>query len=90
MRLTLNIEVYPQDITVQLIKQRINGRLSENRGFCLIIGGPGARAPDPMLLTFMIQCFGLTPYRGYGDCRDCVIHAARNVMFLLLSERSPA
>ena len=38
----------------------------------------------------MIRCFGITPYRGAGEGRDCVIHAACNVMFLLLGERSAA
>ena len=32
----------------------------------------------------------MTLYRGDGEGRDCVIHAASNVMFLLLFERSAA
>ena len=87
VRLTINIEGYPYEIAVQLIKQRIHGWLSENRGFCLIIGGPDARPPNPVLSTFMIRCFGVTPYRGNDKGRDCVIHAACNVTFLLLGER---
>ena len=30
------------------------------------------------------------PYRGDGEGRDCVIHAACNAMFLLVGERSAA
>ena len=88
MRLTINIEGYTREVAIPLIKQRTYEWLSENRGFCLIIGGPGARAPNPALSIFMIRCFGVTPYRGEGEGRDCVIHAACNVMFLLLGERS--
>ena len=87
MRLTINIEGYPREIPLQLIKQRIHDWLSENRGFCLIVGGPGARAPNLALSISMIRCFGITPYRGAGEGRDCVIHAACNDMFLLLGER---
>ena len=47
VRLTINIEDYPREIAVQLIKQRIYDWLNENRGFCLIIGSPGARVPNP-------------------------------------------
>ena len=90
VRLAIKIEFYPRGIVVQLIKQRIDGWLSENRVFYLIIGGPGARAPNPALSIFMIRCFGVTPYRGDGEGRDCIIHAACNVMFLLLGERSAA
>ena len=90
MRLTINIEGYPQGIAVKLIKQRINQWLSETRGFSLIIGGQGARAPNPALSIFTIRCFGVTLYRGDGEGRDCVIHAASNDMFLLLGERSAA
>ena len=89
-RLTINIEGYPREVAVQLIKQRIHDWLSQNRGFCLIIGGPGARAADPALSIFMVRYFGITPYRGYDECRDCLIHAAFNVMLLLLGERSAA
>ena len=90
LRLTINIEGYLYEIAIQLIKQCIHDWLSENRGFCLIIGGPGARAPNPVLSIFMIRCFGLTPYRSNDEGRDCVIHAACNVMFLLVGERSAA
>ena len=38
----------------------------------------------------MIRCFGVTPYRGDGEGRDCVIRAACNVMFLLLGNPSAA
>ena len=38
----------------------------------------------------MIRCFGVTPYSGAGVFRDYVFHAACNVMFLLLGERSAA
>ena len=55
-----------------------------------IIGGPGACLSIPALLIFMIWCFGMTHYRGDGEARDCVIHAACNVMFILLVERSGA
>ena len=64
--------------------------MNEDSGFGLIIRGPVAHAPNPSLSIFMIQCFGVTPYRGDGEGRDCVIHAACNVIFLLLSEISAA
>ena len=38
----------------------------------------------------MIRCFGVTPYWGDGEDRDCVIHAASNVMFLRLGQCSAA
>ena len=38
----------------------------------------------------MIWCIGVTPYRGDVECRDCVIQAACNKMFLFLGTRSAA
>ena len=38
----------------------------------------------------MIRCFRVTPYRSGGEGRGWVIHAACNLMFLLLGERSAA
>ena len=52
--------------------------------------GLGARAPNPALSILMIRCFGGTPYRSDGEGRGCVIHAACNVIFLLLVEASAA
>ena len=46
-RLAINIQGYPREIAVKLIKQRIHDWLSENRRFCFITGGPGAHAPNP-------------------------------------------
>ena len=90
VRLAINVEGYSREIIIPLIKQPIQDWLRENKGFCLIVGGPGARAPYPALSIFMIRCFGVTPYRGDGEGRDCVIHAACNIMFLLPGERSAA
>ena len=86
MRLTINIECHSREIAVPVIKQRIHDWLSESRGFYLIVGALGARAPNPVLSIFMIRCFGVTLYRVDGEGRDCVIHDACNVVFLLLSE----
>ena len=90
MRLTINIEGYTREIEVPLIKQRIHDWLNKNRGFRLIIEGTSARAPNSELSIFIIRCFGVTPYRGDGEGRDCVIHAACHAMLLLLGELSDA
>ena len=66
MRLTINIEGYPYEIAVQLIKQRIHDWLSENRGFCLIIGGPGARAPNSVLSIFVEALFRTSTEQKYS------------------------
>ena len=60
VRLTIEIESDPREVAVQLIKQSIHDWLSENRGSCLIIGGPGTHASDLAFLIFKIRCFGVT------------------------------
>ena len=38
----------------------------------------------------MIRRFRGAPYRGDGEGRDCLVHAAWNIMFLLFDEHSAA
>ena len=42
----VNIEVYPMHAALFLIKETLKRWLLENLAFCILIGGPGARAPN--------------------------------------------
>ena len=90
VQIAINIEGYPREGVVQLLKQRTHDWSSENMVSCLIIGDPEARAHNPVSSIFMIRCFGMTLLRGDSEVRDCVIHTACIAMFLLLGEHSAA
>ncbi len=80
----MNIEGYPREVAIVLIKNTLKSWLNENSGFCILIGGPVARAPSLQTIKYYIRCFGEIRFRSSG--RSCVIDAACNAMYLLLGD----
>ncbi len=56
----------------------------ENPVFCIVIGGPGARAANVQATKYYIRCFGALRFRNSE--RSCVIDAACNAGYLLLGD----
>ncbi len=80
----VNTEGYPKNIALVLIKYKLKRWLRENPGFCILIGGPGARAPNVQVRKYYVRCFGEMRFRNSG--RSCVVDAACNAGFLLLGK----
>ncbi len=80
----LNTEGYPQHVALVPIKDTPKRWLRENPGFCILTGGPGARAPNVQVTKYCVQCFGEVRFLNSG--RSCVVDAACNAGFLLLGE----
>lgn len=80
----VNLEGYPKHAALILIKNTLKRWMDENPGFCILIGGPGARARNIQTARYYIRCFGEVRFRHSG--RSCVIDAACNAGYLLLGE----
>ena len=80
----VNIEGYPRHVALLLIKDALKCWLEENRGFCALIGGLGARAPITQTTKYYVRCFDDIPFRSSD--RSCVVDAACNAAYLLLGE----
>ena len=79
-----NIKGYLRNSALVLIKNTLKRWLLENLGFGILIGGPGARAPNWHTTKYYVRCFGELRFRSSD--RNCVIDAACNVAYLLLGE----
>ncbi len=71
-------------MAIVLIKNTFKSWLNENPGFCILIGGLGARAPNSQTIKYYIRCFVGIRFRSSE--RSCVIEAACNAMHLLLGD----
>ncbi len=80
----VNMEGYPKSVALVLFKNTLKRWLDDNPGFGILIGGPGARAPNTRTTKYFIHCFGGLRFRSSG--RICVVDAACNVAFLLLDD----
>ncbi len=80
----LNTEGYPKDVALVSTKNTLRRWLKENPGFCILIGHPGARAPNPLTTKYYVPCFGAMRFRSSD--RSCAVDAACNVAYLLLGE----
>ncbi len=84
----VDIEGYTKNAALVLIKNILKRWLRENPGFCIVIGGPGALARNVQTTGYYVRCFGETRFRN-SRC-SCIIDAACNVGYLLLSESNAA
>ncbi len=84
MRPFVDIEGYPQNTALVLIKNTLNRWLQENPGFCILIGGPAARGQDTQTIKYYVRCFGEIGFRNSGH--SCIIDAACKDMYLLLGD----
>ncbi len=80
----VNTEAYPNRNALILIKNTLKRWLENNPGFCVLIGGPGARVPNTQTNRYYIRCFGEIRFRSSG--RNCVVDAACSAAYLLLGE----
>ncbi len=78
------MEGYPKHAALLLIKDTLKCWLNDNQGFCILIGGPGARVPNIQTFRYYVRCFGEIIFRN--SARSCVIDAACNIGFLLLGD----
>ncbi len=53
-----NIEGYPRNAALVLIKNTLKRWLLQNPGFGILIRGPGARAPKSHTTKYYVRCFG--------------------------------
>ena len=80
----VDIEGYPLNTALVLTKNTLKRCLQENPGFCILIGGPGARAQNTQTIKYYVRCFGEIRFGNSG--RSCVIDAACNAIYLLLGD----
>ncbi len=80
----VNIESYPKQAALFLIKETLKSWLLGNPGFYILIGGPGARAPNVQTTRYYARCFEEIKFRNIG--RSCVIESACNAGYLLLGD----
>ena len=84
----VNTEGYPNRTALILIKNTLKRWLESNPGFCVLIGGPGGRAPNTQTTRYYIRCFDEIRFRSSG-C-NFVVDAACNADYLLLGEEKAA
>ncbi len=80
----VNIEGYPRHAALVLIKNTLKRWLLENPEFGILIGGPGARAPNSQTNKYYVHYF--VELRLWILDRNCAIGTTCNVAYLLLGE----
>ena len=77
-------EGYPKHAALVLIKNTLKQWLEGNIGFCISIGGPGARARHLQIMQYYVYCIGKIRFR-ISD-RNFADDAACNSAYLLLGD----
>ncbi len=55
---------YPKDAALVLIKNTLKRWLRGNPGFCILMGGPGARARNVQSTRHYVRCFREIQFRN--------------------------
>ena len=81
----IDLEEYPKSVALKLVKTYLKEWLMTHKGYSILIGGPGARVPQPDLKRHFVRCFGIVPYRSTLS-RSCFLDTICITCFLLLGE----
>ncbi len=80
----VSTEGYPPQTALISIKNTLKRWIGDKPRFCVLIRGPGARAPNIQAARYYIRCFGVIRFPGSGH--NCATDAACNAAYLLLGE----